>query len=439
MWPYYPDLLSRAVPRYTSYPTAAEFVDDVGPEDYGRALGAIEPGDELSLYVHIPYCHEICSYCGCNTGRANRSHRLSAYIEALEGEIDLVSRTLAGRGNVKRIAFGGGSPNAIEPLAFVRLIDRLTTAFKTTAPTISIEIDPRHLDPAWLPVFKTIGVQRASLGVQTFTPAIQATIGRLQPPDLIASTVDGLRQAGVSSINFDLMYGLPGQSIADIIDATSRAARLGADRIALFGYAHLPSMFPRQRQIDSGSLPGPDARFAQAAAGHDALIAEGYVAVGFDHFARPYDSLAQAVASGSLRRNFQGFTEDSSRFLIGLGASAISDLPQLLVQNEKSPGLYRSLIREGRLATRRGVARCSEAKRRASVIEQLLCHGRASPEPSLLRSAQPGLEPFVDHDLIRIENGTVSIAPEGRPYGRAIAARFDGYREQSHGHFSHAV
>jgi len=439
MWPYHPELLSRAVPRYTSYPTAAEFHDDVGPADFLGALDRIGRDEAVSLYVHIPFCHEICSYCGCNTGRASRTQRLATYLEALEREIDFVADRLDGRGKVERIAFGGGSPNAIEPVAFVRLVDQLTTRYGIARPTFSVEIDPRSLDRDWIATIRTIGIQRVSLGVQTFSPTIQTAIGRVQPSEMIESAVDSLRGAGVSSINFDLMYGLPGQTIADLENTIERTLFLGADRIALFGYAHLPSMFARQRRIDSTTLPDAAARFAQAAAGHEAFLAAGFQPIGFDHFAKPGDALAQVAREGRMRRNFQGFTDDRSRQLIGFGASAISEFPDLLTQNEKASGYYGMMVRAEGCAVRRGVARDADARRRGALIEQLLCFGRARPAPNLLQTALPALAPFARAGLVRIERGWVTLTPDALPYARSIAACFDAYRNQTKGQFSHAV
>lgn len=439
MWPYHPALLERPVPRYTSYPTAAEFRADVGTPAFVEALDAIPARAPLSLYVHIPYCHEICSYCGCNTGRANRSHRLASYLEALGAEIDMVAGHLSGRGVVSRIAFGGGSPNAIAPLDFVRLVDRLTTRFRASAPVISVEIDPRTLDRSWLATLRTVGVQRVSLGVQTFDDALQHAIGRPQPDSMIARAVDGFRDAGVASINFDLMYGLPGQTITDIEHSAARSVELGADRIALFGYAHLPAMFPRQRRIDATALPDAALRFRQAATGHDLFVGAGYVPVGFDHFARPGDALAIAARTGTLRRNFQGFTDDGSRHLIGFGASAISEFPTLLVQNEKNAGPYREAIVAGRLPVARGIHRDRHEIARARVIEQLLCAGRARADRQLLQAARPALDIFAQQNLVHIDEDHIELAAEALPYARSIAACFDGHRPLGEKRFSNAI
>ncbi|MCP5402245.1 MAG: oxygen-independent coproporphyrinogen III oxidase [Novosphingobium sp.] len=437
MWPYYPELLAIPVPRYTSFPTAAEFRDDVGAGDFAEVLEGTS--GEISLYAHIPFCEKICWYCGCNTSAANRQERVSNYLDSLHHEIALVGDHLPNAARVTQIAFGGGSPNAIAPLDFVRLVDALTLHFGAARPAISIEIDPRTFSPDWAAVIGAVGIGRASLGVQTFAPALQEAIGRVQPFDLIAETTGMLRAAGVSSLNFDLMYGLPGQSGEDLADTLDRAVALGADRIALFGYAHVPHIVPRQKRIDASALPGQKQRFEMAAAGYERLVGAGYVPVGFDHFARPADPMAKAALDGTLRRNFQGFTEDRAPVLIGLGASAISSFPDLLVQNEKNAGRYRMMLSQDRLTGSRGVRRSASDRARGNVIEQLLCRGSALLDPDLADEAQDRLVPFVERGLASLDGRRCTIAPEGLPYARSIAAQFDPYRQDSLRRFSSAV
>lgn len=439
MWPYYPDLLDQPVPRYTSYPTAAEFSDDVGGAAQAAAVEAVPPHAAISLYVHIPYCREICWYCGCNTGAANRSGRISSYLEALDQEIHLLARHLGGRGRIQRLAFGGGSPNAIAPLAFVRLLDRIVTELDAGGAEISIELDPRSLDNAWFDVLRDARVTRASLGVQTLAPHIQQAIGRVQPLELIERTVDRLRAAGIKSLNFDLMYGLPHQHLADLATTLSQSVRLEPDRIALFGYAHLPTLIPRQRRIDAADLPDTRHRFEQAAHGYELLTGAGYHAIGFDHFARPSDPLAAAAAQGRVHRNFQGFTDDPCEIMLGVGASAISQFPGLIVQNEKMTGRYRMLVGAHQLAGRRGVERQADDRWRAEAIESLLCSGEARTSADRLSRVRHALEPFVNKGLIRCDPTWVRLLPAGLPYARAIASCFDRYRQHSPGTFSHAV
>lgn len=428
MWPYYPELLAKPVPRYTSYPTAVEFKDSFGTDKFIQALCDMPCGTPLSLYVHIPYCQSICWYCGCNTGAAGKAKRLTAYLNALECEIVSIARILGGRGKVRRIAFGGGSPNAISPVEFVRLVDRITTIFDAGTPEISVELDPRGFTPEWALAMAASSVNRVSLGVQTFATHIQAAIGRVQPLTDIETTVSALRLRGIEAINFDLMYGLPKQTLRDLDDTLAQTIMLRPSRISLFGYAHMPSMIPRQRRIDGDSLPDPELRFAQSALGYERLTAAGYVPVGFDHFALPNDTLAIAAAQGKVCRNFQGFTDDQNDVLIGFGASAISSLPQLIVQNEKNVGRYRSLVTTGKVAVARGIARDHDAQEHAAVIASLLCQGRTCVNAIDMLPHAGMLDVFADHGLIRIEADNLVITENGRPYMRHVAALFDPYR-----------
>lgn len=437
MWPFHPDLLTQPVPRYTSFPTAAEFSPMVGAKEQRAALDATT-GD-VSLYVHIPFCEQICWYCGCNTGRSNKVERLTSYMDALHREIAVVGARLRSGARVRRIAFGGGSPNALSPLQFVRLIDALTVHMPLDRPVMSIELDPRTLADEWGMVLRHVGITRASMGVQTFAPRLQAAIGRVQPDALIARGTALLRAAGITSLNFDLMYGLPGQSDADLAQSLARTVELGADRVALFGYAHVPQVIPRQKQIDAHDLPGLEARFRMAWNGWAQLTAAGYQPVGFDHFALPGDALAQAALSGRLHRNFQGFTEDEAPVLIGLGASSISQFPALLVQNEKNAGRYRMLLSQDCLAGSHGIARTPDEQLRGRLIEQLLCQHEAEVPPALLREILPRLALFGERGLIETRETCLRILPEGLPYARTIAALFDPYRQQSARRFSSAV
>ena len=437
MWNYYPELLETPVPRYTSFPTAAEFGSGIGAEDVEAALQRAR-GD-VSLYLHVPFCEKICWYCGCNTGAANKTQRLASYLDALHREIAITGVRLGREVKVRRIAFGGGSPNAISPTDFVRLVDALTLHMPLYDPAWSIELDPRTLTADWCQVMGVVGVSYASLGVQTFDPALQAAIGRVQPDAEIARAVDMLRTNGIRSLNFDLMYGLPGQTLAMLEQTLERTIELGADRIALFGYAHVPHLIPRQRRIDGSNLPDQAQRFAMAAFGYRLLTSAGYVPVGFDHFAKPGDPMAGAVDQGTLRRNFQGFTDDQAQTLLGLGASAIGCFPDLLVQNEKNAGRYRMLLSQDRLPAAHGIRRSADDQRRGAVIEALLCHGKASLDADLATEAAARLAPFTERGLARLDHGVLTIAPGGLPYARTIAAIFDPYRQDSVRRFSSAV
>lgn len=438
-WTYHPALLETPVPRYTSFPTAAEFREDVDGADMVEAVRGITGDAAISLYIHIPYCREICWYCGCNTGAANRAHRLSAYLNRLEDEIWLLAGHLEPSVHVGRIAFGGGSPNAISPDQFDRLVATLNSAFDCSDAVVSVEVDPRGFDQDWADALQRHNVSRVSLGVQTLSPAIQAAIGRVQPRVKIAETVALLRAAGVESINFDLMYGLPGQTDADIEDTLNACIDMGPERLAVFGYAHVPQMLPRQRRIDATALPDSATRFAHAEFAHDLLTVSGYEAVGFDHFARPHDALATAAKSGTLRRNFQGFTEDPADVLLGIGASAISAFPDRLLQNEKNAGRWGMNVAAGRFAVSRGLRRSDDDQRRAMAIESLLCRGEADLSGLDIDALGQRLGAFEAHGLLWWNGSTLCTRDDAKPYVRGIAAALDTYRDQPAIAFSNAI
>ena len=436
MWTYHPELLATPVPRYTSYPTAADF----GALENGALEAAIAGAEgDVSLYLHIPFCEAICFYCGCNTAVSGKRARVEAYLAALHQEIATVGSLLPQAARVRRIAFGGGSPNAIETGDFLSIVDALHAHLPLAAPEWSIELDPRSLTSDWTSVLATTGITRASMGVQTFAVHCQKAIGREQSLTMICRSTDWLRKGGVTSLNFDLMYGLPHQSEADLEDSLEYTRKLGADRVAVFGYAHVPHLVPRQTMIREADLPGAAARFIMASEAHRILTGAGYDPIGFDHFALPHDPMAQAMRGGRLRRNFQGFTDDPAEVLIGLGASAISGFPGLLAQNEKHTATYRQRCAEGRLSASHGIARSAEDQRRAGVIEALLCRAGAEVPPDLLAEVSGRITPFIAAGLADLRGSHLTIRPGGLPYARVIASLFDAYRAVTPRSFSSAI
>jgi oxygen-independent coproporphyrinogen-3 oxidase len=436
MWTYHPELLATPVPRYTSYPTAADF----GAIEEGVIERAIAGADgDVSLYLHIPFCEKICYYCGCNTGASGKRARVETYLAALHQELATVASLLPASARVRRIAFGGGSPNAIAPHEFMALVDALHAHFPLFDPEWSIELDPRSLTAEWGHLIREVGITRASMGVQTFAPHCQTAIGREQPVAMICRSIDWLRSGGVTSLNFDLMYGLPHQTDIDLADSLEHTRMLGAERVAVFGYAHVPHLVPRQTMIPESALPGGEARFAMAAQAHEFLDRAGYEAIGFDHFALPHDPMAQATRAGTLRRNFQGFTDDPSEVLIGMGSSAISGFPGLIAQNEKHNGRYRALSAAGRLSASHGIARSPEDRLRGGVIEALLCRGEAQLSPCLIAEVRERLAPFTQAGLATLSGNILRILPDGLPYARVIAAMFDSYRAVTQRRFSSAI
>lgn len=436
MWPYYPDLLETPVPRYTSYPTAADF----GELQPGALEQKIEKtSGDVSLYVHIPFCEKICFYCGCNTAASGKRQRVESYLSALHSQLEAVAKLLPRDAGVRRVAFGGGSPNAILPSEFIELVDALNRNFWLHDTEWSIEIDPRTMTGDWCEVISEAGITRASLGVQTFAAHCQKAIGREQSDGLICRTIDWMRDAGVSSLNFDLMYGLPHQTEEDLADTLEYAQLLGADRIALFGYAHVPHLIPRQKVIDATALPGKDTRFAMAQQGFEYLTTHRYDPVGFDHFAKGSDPLAKAAKDGTLKRNFQGFTDDTAPVLLGLGSSAINVFPELIAQNEKNSGRYRMLSSQGLLCASDGIVRTPQDQMIGEVIEGLLCQNTATLSPCLLSKRQDTLAPFIARDLAKLEGLKLSITANGLPYARTIASLFDPYRQKAPRRFSSAI
>lgn len=442
--------LARAsLPRYTSYPTAAQFHDGVSAREQRAWLDGIAPADTLSLYVHIPFCRKLCWYCGCHTMIPNHDHRIDRYLARLDTEIDTVAALLPGHGGVVHCHFGGGTPTCVPPADFTALMTRLRQRFRFRDDAeIAVEIDPRTLDDAVLGALVAAGVTRASLGVQDFEPEVQHLINRVQPHDLVAQAVQALRRAGIGELSFDLLYGLPGQTVETVTRTAKLAAGLAPQRLSVFGYAHVPWFKKHQRAIDEATLPDAAGRMAQAAAIGETLLGEGYVAIGFDHFARPDDSLARAAASGRLRRNFQGYTDDPGSWLLGFGASAISSLPGGYVQNATRLPDYGAAIDDGGLAGARGVAVDREDRLRAAAIETLLCsfrldiadlchrHGFAA---DALDDALPGLVALADDGLLHLDGRSLSVSEAGRPFVRHAARCLDRVSDTRPGRHSRAL
>ncbi|MGE0564183.1 MAG: oxygen-independent coproporphyrinogen III oxidase [Pseudolabrys sp.] len=435
-------LAAQNVPRYTSYPTAPHFGDAVGEDDYAAWLDALPAETSLSVYLHVPYCTELCHYCGCATKAVRRREPVEAYARLLLAELDLL-KTVAGR-RLKHLHWGGGTPSILGGDAIAAIVDRLSALFDVDAVREhAIELDPRRHDRNLVRVLAACGVTRASLGVQDVNPEVQRAIGRVQPFKMVAALTEALRGAGIAGINFDLMYGLPRQSIADVVRTADLAMSLRPDRIALFGYAHVPWMRTHQKLIDEADLPGLAERIAQAEAAAEVFAAHGYVPVGLDHFALQDDVLALAARKRRLRRNFQGYTTDAADALIGVGATAIGQLPQGYVQNAPDVAGYARAITAGHLATKRGLALNGGDRMRGAIIEQLMCNmaadlgaygGREAFEPEFAR-----LLPLIDRGLVELSGNTITVTEAGRPYLRLAAAAFDAYLPENRARHSVAV
>lgn len=421
------------VPRYTSYPTAAQFHGGITAENYAGWLGEIEAEEAVSLYLHIPYCHKLCWYCACHTNITQKGEVVSRYKDLLLKELELVAGHLKGRSRLAHIHWGGGSPNMLEIDDFGELMTAISGCFRIEKATENaMEIDPRLLTREKAFGYVRAGVNRVSLGVQDFNHHVQKAINRIQPLAVTINAVNWLREAGVRRINFDLIYGLPGQSWKDILFTVDMAASLRPDRLAVFGYAHVPWMKPHQKLIDENILPRNASRLEMSQGMARRLTDHGYIQIGIDHFAKPGDPLAKAYKAGTLRRNFQGYTTDRAATLIGLGASAISHFRDGFGQNAADLKAYAGCIRAGRLATCRGVNVTQEDKRRWPVIEKLMCQFKITKKT--LKAFKPeaaALAVFEQEGLIRRSHGDLVITESGRPYVRILAAVFDQYLQEN--------
>ena len=424
----------RNLPRYTSYPTALAF-DDTQSDAARTWFSTTRPQDRLSLYTHVPFCRRLCWYCGCHTSIAHSYDRVGAYVDVLTREVDLVARALGEHDGLAHLHFGGGSPNALRPADFIALVERIKRVFNVRpGAEIAAELDPGLLSEAFVDAAGAAGVTRASLGVQTFDPEVQAKVNRIQPLDQVSRAVERLRQVGVDAINFDLMYGLPAQTPENVYASARLAAQLAPDRVAVFGYAHVPWMKKHQVMIRQADLADIDGRWAQAEAADAALTEFGYVRIGLDHYALPSDSLSKAAAEGRLRRNFQGYTDDPAPVLVPIGPSSIGQFREGFVQNFVPTDQWASTVSQGQLPLYRGLAIDDEDRLRAAVIERLMCdmrvdvaavcqaHGFAHDH---LDASLQAAEALMDAGLCRRDGAIVSIPESARRLMRVVAAAFD--------------
>lgn len=425
------------VPRYTSYPAATEFGLAVGPDTLAEWLAAVPTRKPVSLYVHIPFCARLCWFCGCNTRVVNRASVVSDYVEGLRAEAALIEKAAPAGLWANALHLGGGTPNMLSRDDLGELFGLLRHVFRLApGAEIAAELDPASLTQSWVRAAAFHGLTRASLGVQDLSPQVQAAVNRSEDFDCIARAVTWLREAGVRSVNLDLMYGLPRQTTADVLATLDQVLRLKPDRIALFGYAHVPWMKAHQKLIDAADLPGAAARFDQAMTAEARLVAEGYVALGLDHYALPDDDLAVAAREGRLHRNFQGYTTDGAETLIGLGASAISRFEQGYAQNQSQELEWRRQLSAGRSPVARGLILTEDDRFRGEIIERLMCDfavdlaavrarfGRAS---GALDAEKRRLEVLQRDGLVLVTDDQITVTSPGRPFVRAVCAAFDRY------------
>jgi len=438
-------LFDARVPRYTSYPTAPHFSTDVGPASFQTWLRAIPPGSSISLYLHVPFCRRLCWFCACRTQGTSSDTPVVAYVETLKQEIAALRAVLADGVSLARLHWGGGTPTMMPAQTMRDLARTVTAAFPLAeGAEFSVEIDPNEIDDARLDALAEAGLTRASIGVQDFDPQIQATIGRDQTYEVTQAAVEAVRARGIGSVNADILYGLPHQDRRRVADSVQKLLSLSPDRVALYGYAHVPWMAKRQLMIPSDTLPRPEERLALYETARRLFLWDGFEEIGIDHFARPSDGLAVAARNGTLRRNFQGYTDDTSTALVGLGASAVSRLPQGYAQNIAVTSGWTKAVRAGGFATHRGHAFTGEDLMRGRIIEALMCDFRVDTaeiasgyaiDPARLEqmfsAAAEKFGAFLRHTPDGLE-----IPSEGRPLTRMIAREFDAYHNETVGHSS---
>lgn len=436
-------LFDARAPRYTSYPTAPHFSTAVQAPQFQSWLGSVAPKEPVSLYVHIPFCKRLCWFCACRTQGIRTDDPVVSYLRTLKTEIAMVAAALPKGTQLARLHWGGGTPTILNG----GMIEDLSATIASALPfaegaEFSVEIDPNEVDDARLDALAAAGMTRASIGIQDFAPEIQKTIGREQSFEITKEVSEKLRARGIESLNTDILFGLPHQTLESISDTTKKLLSLSPDRVALYGYAHVPWMAKRQTMIPEAYLPASRERLGLFEAARDLFLAAGYDAIGIDHFAKPSDGLAQSARSGRMRRNFQGYTDDTAPTLIGVGASSISRFRQGYVQNASATAAYLGRIREGMFGSARGHALTPEDLLRGRVIEEVMCQftvDLAAIEAELdhvpfdLRAEFARVEkvfaPFVEST-----RNHLTIKPAGQPLARMIAQEFDGYHREAGRH-----
>jgi oxygen-independent coproporphyrinogen-3 oxidase len=438
-------LFDAKVPRYTSYPTAPHFSDAVGAETFTGWVQAIPAGDRISLYIHVPFCRRLCWFCACRTQGTQNDEPVRRYLETVKAELRLLAARLPSGVTLSRLHWGGGTPT----LMTAPMLTELAAAAKDVAPfgpdtEFSVEIDPNEIDDTRMDALAAAGMNRASIGIQDFDPEIQKIIGRIQGYDLTRTAVEMIRARGITSLNADILFGLPHQNRTRMTESVQKLLSLSPDRIALYGYAHVPWMARRQSMIPSDTLPTPAERLDLFDTARRLLMWDGYAEIGIDHFATPSDGLAIAQKTGRLRRNFQGYTDDTADVLIGMGASSISRFPQGFAQNAPSTSAYTAQIRDERFATAKGHVFTPEDRLRARMIEALMCDFRInSDEMCRDFGATPKRldQMFAECErqfpgLLTINGDGLFVPQEARPLTRMIARAFDAYDLSKAGHSS---
>jgi oxygen-independent coproporphyrinogen-3 oxidase len=436
----------RHGPRYTSYPTAVQFHSGFDAQSYRRVAllsncGITRP---LSIYVHVPFCAQPCFYCGCNKIVTRNPVHAEQYLQRLQREIELQGALFDRRRSVRQLHFGGGTPTYLTLPQLAALFDQLGRHFsidRSEHREISIEIDPRTLAPATLPGLAALGFNRLSLGVQDFDPRVQQAVNRRQSVEQIEQCTVQARRLGYRSVSFDLIYGLPLQNVTSFGETLDTVVRMRPDRIATYGYAHMPRLFKAQRAIRAEQLPDAETRMQLLALTVERLTEAGYIYIGMDHFALPDDDLARAMRDGSLHRNFQGYSTHGDCDLIGLGPSAIGAVGNSYSQNHKHLTGYYEALDRGRLPVERGISLSIDDVLRREIIQRLMCSGRVSMRDierryaidfdSYFATELSALHTLAADGLVTSDCDDIHVTERGRPLLRTIAMVFDAYLTRS--------
>ena len=425
-------------PRYTSYPTAPHFSSEINGATYEQWLCTLPPQDSISLYIHIPFCNQLCWYCGCSTRITNNEASIEAYINALKQEITLVASLLSSKNHrVTHIHFGGGSPTLLSPQLFLDLMNTIRTLFNVDHyAEIAIEVDPRTVNEEKISAYANAQINRVSIGAQDFNHEVQQAINREQSFDLVESCINLFHQYNISNINLDLIYGLPKQTIDSIKQNIEAVFLLNPNRIALFAYAHVHWMKKHMRLIQEEDLPTNATRIEMFSIATKKLAEGGYLPIGLDHFAKPTDTMALALNKKILTRNFQGYSAESAPNLIGLGASAISQLSNKYAQNTSDLKQYKNAIMNNRLPIIRGIEISVEDQLRKKVIDCIMCYLEVDLKKQCALFNYPldffdkelrSLDNLINDGLVAINSGVLSIHPKARQITRVVSSVFDRY------------
>jgi oxygen-independent coproporphyrinogen-3 oxidase len=436
------EILPRYVgpgPRYTSYPTAPVWTEEYGVSDFRRSLGALDPARDVALYAHVPFCDSLCHFCACNKVITQKPELPVRYLEVVQREIAAVREAMGQASRASQLHWGGGTPTHLDPGQIERLFRSLTDAFPLReGAEVSIEVDPRVTTREQMDTLAACGFNRISMGVQDTNPKVQEAIHRIQPIGMTADLTDQARAHGFSSVNFDLIYGLPYQTVESFSQTLDEIIAVRPDRLALYSYAHVTWVAKQQRGFERKDLPDSNTKIRIMVMAIRRFLEEGYRHIGMDHFALPDDELSQALDQDSLRRNFMGYTTQDGVDVLSFGPSAISELGDAYAQSQRELGAWQDAVEADGLATLRGHVLTDEDRRRSWLIARIMCHGTLKAGEYAERFGADlasdcadeleRLRPLVDDELLTIaDDGSIEVLPTGRLLVRNIAMAFDAY------------